>query len=297
MISAVPFAALILLSSPMEGRAGLNPDFRIVLHAKQSLFEPCNGYLPLDCTNNPPTVNVQPAPVTVFVLLANYVEASAIETAFSWTGWSHTFSNWECGLMCDPGACNFFPPGAMGGTVSGSFPNCVTSPNMKLIGTMAFVPAGNPQCIRQVLPDSPDGIHVFDCNGEMDQILDPESLRLGRICVGSGGVNGCPPITGVGAPATSAPARLTVGPSQPNPFNPQTTLTYTLADAAEVTVTVFDATGRVVRELHRGAQIAGPHTITWDGRDDQGATLSSGVYHLRVEAAGQTKTQKIVLLK
>jgi hypothetical protein len=102
---------------------------------------------------------------------------------------------------------------------------------------------------------------------------------------------------GVEGPVASAPVRFSVGPSQPNPFNPSTTLTYTLPAATEVKVTVFDATGRAVRELTRGPEIAGVHAIAWDGRDGNGAAVSSGVYHIRVEAAGQAGTRKIVLLK
>ncbi len=144
MILAVSIAGLSLLSLPTAGRAGLNPDFRIVLHAKQSSFEACNGYLPVDCTNMQPTVNVQAAPVVVFVLLHNHVQAQGIQTAFSWTGWSHTFAEWMCGLLCDPKGCEFFPPGATGGTVSGGFANCITGPSLKIIGTMAFPPVHSP---------------------------------------------------------------------------------------------------------------------------------------------------------
>ena len=57
------------------------------------------------------------------------------------------------------------------------------------------------------------------------------------------------------------------------------------------------ATGRAVRHLYAGVQPSGEHAVTWDGRDDAGAALSSGVYHVRVAADGQSGTQKIVLLK
>ena len=302
--SLVRVASLLLVAVfipglfPMTAQAGLNPDFRIVLHAKQSSFEPCNGYLPVDCTSVQPTVNVQSAPITVFVLLANYQQASGIETAFSWSGWVQTFSIWDCsGIICDPGPCNFFPPGASGGTVAGTFPDCVNGPALKVIGTMSFVPAGNSQCIRMVQPSSPLGIHLIDCNDEIDQITDENSPRLGRICVGAGGVNACSSVTGVDTPGTSAQVLFSVGPSQPNPFNPSTTLTYTLPVRTEVSVTVYDATGRVVCELSRRVETAGEHMVSWDGRDDAGAHVSSGVYHIRVEADGQAGTQKIVLIK
>ena len=289
-------AACFTGSLPMAAQAGLNPDFRLVLHAKQSSFEPCNGYLPVDCANVQPTVNVQPAPITVFVLLANHQQASGFETAFSWHGWSHTFANWNCSFICDPGPCNF-PPGASGGTIAGTFFSCVSGPALQVIGTMSFLPAGNPQCIRMVQPSSPLGIHVVDCNNEIDQITDENSPRLGRICVGAGGVNACSSVTGVDTPGASSQVPFSVGPSQPNPFDPSTTLTYTLPSQTEVSVTVYDATGRVVRELSRRVETAGEHMVSWDGRDDAGANVSSGVYHIRVEANGQAGTQKLVLIK
>ena len=102
---------------------------------------------------------------------------------------------------------------------------------------------------------------------------------------------------GVNEPATVTQIPFSVGPSQPNPFNPHTTLTYTLPGETKVEVTVFDATGRAVRHLYAGVKPSGEHAVTWDGRDDTGAALSSGVYHVRVAADGQSGTQKIVLLK
>jgi leucyl aminopeptidase len=98
-------------------------------------------------------------------------------------------------------------------------------------------------------------------------------------------------------PAASAPIRFAVGPNQPNPFNPQTTITYSLPERGEVTVTIFDVAGRAVRALFHGVQPAGEQAIVWTGRDDAGQPVASGVYYYRVDALGQSAVRKMALVK
>ena len=92
------------------------------------------------------------------------------------------------------------------------------------------------------------------------------------------------------------PVRLTVT-AAPNPFNPATTIEYAVAGRGHVSLRVFDARGALVRTLVDEVQPAGSRRITWDGRDDRGAGVASGVYLLRVDAAGESRRQKMVLLK
>ena len=138
-----------------------------------------------------PTVNVQAAPLGVFVLIYNYEAASGLQTALQWTGWSRTFSIWDCLQMCDPGPCPppINPPGTE--IIAVAFTGCVTGPALVSVGRIFFVPAGNAGCITQSDPGLPLGIHLLDCEGGWDQITDPESPRLGKICVNAGGVNAC----------------------------------------------------------------------------------------------------------
>lgn len=85
--------------------------------------------------------------------------------------------------------------------------------------------------------------------------------------------------------------------SYPNPFNPMTTLAYTLPRGGEVTLRVMDVRGRVVRTLQAGVQSAGSKELTWDGRDDAGRALPSGTYLARLETADFATVQKMALLK
>lgn len=83
----------------------------------------------------------------------------------------------------------------------------------------------------------------------------------------------------------------------PNPFNPSTTLRFDLGNAAHADVAIHDAAGRGVRRLYSGALAAGTHEIPWNGLDDSGRAVPSGVYFARVTAAGQARGQRLVLVK
>ncbi len=110
--------------------------------------------------------------------------------------------------------------------------------------------------------------------------------------------------TGRGIPrgscvATSAPAkRVTLlHPLHPNPFNPRTTVSFELAQAGHVEVEIYDARGRMLKRLFEGQLTAGPHELRWDGRDENGARLASGVYRVLLSTAGGTQTRAAVLVK
>lgn len=106
---------------------------------------------------------------------------------------------------------------------------------------------------------------------------------------------------------TNTPQSSAVGPTalrgvtlrqnHPNPFNPTTTITFDLAEAATVDLTVFDAGGRFVRRLDRGQRAAGVHRITWNGTDERGEPVASGLYFYRLEMGGEVVSRKMVLLK
>ncbi len=86
-------------------------------------------------------------------------------------------------------------------------------------------------------------------------------------------------------------------PAAPNPFNPRTTLTYRLPLRAAVGLRIFSAEGRLVRTLVSGTAGAGEHRVVWDGRDDQGTQVSSGIYFMRLRSEGVTHARSLTLLK
>lgn len=104
-----------------------------------------------------------------------------------------------------------------------------------------------------------------------------------------------PPVAVGDTEGLSAGTRL-LG-NRPNPFNPTTTLAYELATGGPVRLSIYDTAGREVTTLVDGSLDAGRHEIRWDGRDADGIEVASGVYHLRLEANGVTRTHRAVLLK
>jgi len=87
-------------------------------------------------------------------------------------------------------------------------------------------------------------------------------------------------------------------PAAPNPFNPATVIRcHVPADATQATLRVFDASGRVVRTLISGAVQAGWQEMRWDGRDDRGARVASGLYFARFETGGEVRVEKLALVK
>jgi predicted outer membrane repeat protein len=85
--------------------------------------------------------------------------------------------------------------------------------------------------------------------------------------------------------------------ASPNPFNPCTTIRFTLGSPSRARVAVYDMTGKLVIVLAEGHFRAGQHTIDWTARDLHGAPASSGTYLLVLETDQATVTQKLLLLK
>ncbi len=83
----------------------------------------------------------------------------------------------------------------------------------------------------------------------------------------------------------------------PNPFNPSTTLTFSLERSAELTLSIHDVEGRLVRRLASGFYATGAHSIEWDGRDDAGKALASAVYLARLNGGEWRSQAKLLLLK
>jgi hypothetical protein len=85
--------------------------------------------------------------------------------------------------------------------------------------------------------------------------------------------------------------------NHPNPFNPTTTISFTLPERERVTLSIYDVGGRFVRTLIDEIVGEGLQERNWDGRDAQGGEVSSGVYFYRLTAGDKTLTKKMILLK
>ncbi len=99
-------------------------------------------------------------------------------------------------------------------------------------------------------------------------------------------------------PADAAPRAVVLHGAAPNPFNPRTTVAFTLTTPSAVTLRLHDAAGRLVRDLASGeAWPAGRHEVVWDGRDDRGREAPSGLYLAQLEAAGTALICKLLLAR
>ena len=145
--------------------------------------------------------------------------------------------------------------------------------------------------VEVVVATSFTGLHVIDTEGA--PVSGPgwwptyryNSWRTGTLPVAES--------TGV----IDTPGRVRLFPSVPNPFSPRTALEFTLPSSGIVHLAVYDVAGRRVTSLIDGRTDAGAHRALWDGTDAAGHPVASGIYFVRLEACGQTRQRKIVLLR
>jgi len=91
--------------------------------------------------------------------------------------------------------------------------------------------------------------------------------------------------------------RLHLSQNFPNPFNPATTIRFELPAPLDVRLSVYDVRGREVARIVDGPMAAGRHAGVWNGRDDKGKAVASGIYWYRLQAGKETLSRKMVLLK
>lgn len=97
--------------------------------------------------------------------------------------------------------------------------------------------------------------------------------------------------------AGQAPPATRLWGNHPDPFNPATTIRFSLAEAGEVALTVYDVRGQKIARLLSGTLPAGGHDVLWDGRDGAGKAVASGVYFTRLETPAGVFTEKMVLAR
>jgi PKD repeat protein len=140
--------------------------------------------------------------------------------------------------------------------------------------------------------DSPGDYSYRDNTAALGGIYDYRLVALDR----QGGEQRFGPIQV--SVARSVPARISLSQNQPNPFNPSTTITYALPERTQVTLRIYDAQGHLIRTLVNGEQrSAAEHSVEWNGRDDRGRSVSTGVYLYRLEAGSKVLQNKMILAK
>ncbi|HZM15864.1 MAG TPA: FlgD immunoglobulin-like domain containing protein [Candidatus Krumholzibacteria bacterium] len=135
----------------------------------------------------------------------------------------------------------------------------------------------------------------YDCNGNGIGDATDIAQHTSQDSNANGIPDECEPTSDV----AWAPARTMLHQNVPNPFNPRTSIAFDLPQAASgVCLRVHDLQGRLVRTLLAGASVAaGPTTVDWDGRDERGNSVASGLYVYRLEAPGVAASRKMMLLR
>ena len=98
------------------------------------------------------------------------------------------------------------------------------------------------------------------------------------------------------------PAKTELLPNYPNPFNPETWIPYHLAEDVSARITIYDVNGELVRHIDLGHQAAGFYTdqsqaAYWDGHNQRGEVVASGVYFYTLHAEGYAETRKMLIQK
>jgi len=125
-------------------------------------------------------------------------------------------------------------------------------------------------------------------NSSADFIVEARTPGAANTCVTSG----------VDDPETIVVKAFRLRQNQPNPFNPTTAISFSIPKPGRVSLRVYDVQGRIVRTLlDRNVEEPTQTRVVWDGKDDHGIVVKSGVYFYRLEANGMSASRKMVVLR
>ncbi len=93
------------------------------------------------------------------------------------------------------------------------------------------------------------------------------------------------------------PFRFELKNNYPNPFNPTTTIEYTIPVKSDVEISIYNLLGQKVKTIVNGEESAGEHNVSWDGTDFSDSRVASGIYLYRIVAGDNTQTKKMMFIK
>lgn len=144
------------------------------------------------------------------------------------------------------------------------------------------------------MPDSWEVAHGLNPNDEEDRNnLTDEGYTMLEVYLN--GITGS--VTGIDDNTVTLPTEFAVTQNYPNPFNPTTQLRFSINSFGKITVKIYDIQGRLVRKLYKKQHHPGYYTINWDGRNDFGSQVTSGIYFARFEFMNNYKTIKMQLIR
>jgi hypothetical protein len=138
-----------------------------------------------------------------------------------------------------------------------------------------------------------------DFEGRVNAIATEVGSALDWIFEGIGVPSFCvDPCYGCDVPEIDTDVRVNrLHQNRPNPFNPRTTIRFSVAGKGPVELAIYDVGGRLVRTMIDKTMSPGLHAVVWDGTDDKGRSVGSGIYWSQLEAGDYVSSKKLVLLK
>jgi hypothetical protein len=151
----------------------------------------------------------------------------------------------------------------------------------------SFRPYGNLARFNGLDPEGDWELQIYNRGNDSTGVLDAWGLELQFELP-----------TGIDEkPEKQIPTVFSLAQNYPNPFNPTTTILYDLPTATRVKLIVYNVVGQKVRALINERQAAGQHKVIWDGRDQHGRQVSSGVYIYRIQAGAHVQSRKMLLVQ
>ncbi len=135
--------------------------------------------------------------------------------------------------------------------------------------------------------------------------MDAEWIQIGELEVWEAGKapTATPPLPKQFEPkpelqvAAQPPANFVLSQNYPNPFNPETSISYQIPGETHVSLAIYNMTGELIRTLVSENKTAGAYTVSWNGLDNAGQKVASGIYVYRLEASGYAVSKKMAMLK
>ena len=106
-----------------------------------------------------------------------------------------------------------------------------------------------------------------------------------------------PPNVNTDAYINNIPNQLTLKPNYPNPFNPNTKISFNLPKSSKIKLQIVDINGRGIANLLNNSLDSGTHNISWNGTNDSGVSMSSGIYFIILNVDGNILSQKLSLIR
>ena len=123
-------------------------------------------------------------------------------------------------------------------------------------------------------------------------VLDPSRTQTGKLIAVAPSTTAVPETASAGMPL-----RFGLQHVFPDPFEGSTTIQYHIADPGRAVLRVYDLGGRMVREIFDREEPTGPRVAGWDGRNERGQKVSSGIYFLRLASHGQLRARRVVVMR